>query len=548
MGVAFCAAVVVVTANCSAPPAPPEPKVSPVASAGPDQTVDPGQTVTLDASGSSDPHSEPILYSWTASSDNPVPVVLTDSAQTQFEAPTTAGVYRFFLTVQAGERESAVDTVSVTVVAIGNGPPVAAAGLKTGPDTQSYPLDADSFVLDGSASTDPDGDPLTFLWELVSGPAAVVIEDSSAWQTSFTTADTGSYTFRLTVEDSIYTVTDELTINLFDSVGNRLPEAIAVVTPDSIVSIGTTITLDGSGSFDPEGDSLIYRWSVDPDILALSDSSAQQTTATPIETGTYVFRLVVEDSQGSDSQHAVINITVVEVFTSRNGMVEVPAGEFIMGTSSGQVFEGPPHAVELSTFWLDTFEVTGEQYRRCVDAGECTQADDTPKCNEGKPGRDQHPVNCVDWQEANTYCLWAGKRLPTEAEWEKAARGDDGRLFPWGDTPGPFSIPRRLNWNNEVGSTMPVGSYPSGVSFYGIHDMAGNVNEWTADLYGPDYYDNSPARDPQGPSEGLLRVARGGGWEIGQKAEAVVVTVRDAQNPTTRHHTVGFRCALTEPP
>ena len=548
MSVVICAALVALTANCSAPPAPPEPKEDPSANAGPDQTVDAGQTVTLDASGSSDRHSEPILYIWTASSDNPAPVALTESAQIQF-VPAAAGVYQFFLTIRAGERTSVVDTVSVTVVAIGNGPPVATAGLKTGPDTQSYTLDADRFVLDGSASTDPDGDQLTFLWELVSGPATVVIEDSSASQTSFAASNTGAYTFRLTVKDSIYSVTDELTINLKDAVGNALPQAMAVAAPDSVVSIGTTITLDGSGSFDDDGDSLIYKWSVEPDSVELSDSSAQQFTFTPSETGLYVFRLVVEDTRGADSQHAVINIVVVEVFTSRNGMIEIPAGEFVMGLAdSEKAYERPPHVVDLSTFWIDSFEVTADQYRRCVDAGDCAKPASEPKCNEGKPDRTQHPVNCVNWEQASSYCHWAGKRLPTEAEWEKAARGDDGRLFPWGDTPGPFSIPRRLNWNNEVGSTTPVGSYPSGVSFYGIYDMAGNVNEWTADLYGVDYYQNSPLKDPQGPSEGQLRVARGGGWEIGQQAKAFYVTVRDAQNPTTRHHTIGFRCARTESP
>jgi hypothetical protein len=148
----------VMTIGCSAPPAPPAPKADPVANAGPAQTVQLGETVLLDASGSSDPHSEPLSYSWSAHGDNPAPIVLTQSPQIQF-TPTVPGIYRFALAILAGERLSLVDSVSVTVLSLNNGPPVVEAGPNL-----SYSIDAALF-LDGSATTDPDDDALSFHWE-----------------------------------------------------------------------------------------------------------------------------------------------------------------------------------------------------------------------------------------------------------------------------------------------------------------------------------------------------------------------------------------------
>ena len=177
----------------------------------------------------------------------------------------------------------------------------------------------------------------------------------------------------------------------------------------------------------------------------------------------------------------------------------------------------------LDGFWIDKYEVTVDGYKKCVDGGGCSAPSTTSTyCsgkyakgnNWGKAGRGDHPVNCVDWDQAGAYCKWKGKRLATEAEWEKAARGTDGRKYPWGNEKA--SCDRAVMGDGGKGcgrdSTWPVGSKPGGVSPYGAHDMAGNVFEWTSDWYGKSYYGNAPARNPRGPSSGSYRVGRGGSW------------------------------------
>ena len=185
-------------------------------------------------------------------------------------------------------------------------------------------------------------------------------------------------------------------------------------------------------------------------------------------------------------------------------LVYVPAGEFLMGSTDADLDakadENPQHKVTMDTFWIDRTEVAKDQYQKCVDAGKCA----VPVCSG--TGISDHPVVCVSWQDATNYCAWAGRRLPTEAEWEKAARGTDGRKYPWGNE-APDD--KRLNYNANVGKTSAVGSYPSGASPYGALDMAGNVWEWVADWYDQNYYTSSPAQNPAGPDAGQFRVGAG---------------------------------------
>jgi formylglycine-generating enzyme required for sulfatase activity len=196
-------------------------------------------------------------------------------------------------------------------------------------------------------------------------------------------------------------------------------------------------------------------------------------------------------------------------------MVYVPAGNFIMGSPDNAGFddEHPQHVVYLDSFWIDKTEVTNRMYDLCVRAGGCTEPHDNGSFTHsryyGSSEYDDYPVIYVDWDQANTYCAWAGGRLPTEAEWEKAARGTDGRTYPWGNNVPTCSL---ANFEGCASDTTAVGSYPAGASPYGALDMAGNVWQWVADWYGASYYASSPAKNPTGPSSGTDRVVRGGSW------------------------------------
>jgi formylglycine-generating enzyme required for sulfatase activity len=167
--------------------------------------------------------------------------------------------------------------------------------------------------------------------------------------------------------------------------------------------------------------------------------------------------------------------------------------------------EKPQHKVYLDAFWIDRTEVTSAQYKKCVQDGKCKAPS---HANDSSLNGDNQPVVGVDWNDAKTYCEWAGRQLPTEAQWEKAARGTDGRIYPWGNT-APDS--NRLNFSSQIGKTTEVGKYPAGASYYSAYDMAGNVWEWVADWYDDKYYDSSAAKspNPQGPASGQYRVLQG---------------------------------------
>jgi len=224
-------------------------------------------------------------------------------------------------------------------------------------------------------------------------------------------------------------------------------------------------------------------------------------------------------------------------------MIYVSAGEFIMGSYYSEEDEQPAHRVYLDAFWIDQYEVTNQQYAMCVNDNKCSM----PFWNvRGGHLFDEeytnHPVILVSKSNAYSYCLWAGRRLPTEAEWEKAARGEIGHTYPWGEK-NPFD--QLLNFNRFIGDTTPVGSYEDGISPYGAYDMAGNVYEWVSDRYDEAYYKNSPYKNPSGPDSGNLDVLRGGSW--GNDGGAVRSSNRYA--PLAMQNLplfIGFRCALSE--
>jgi len=245
-------------------------------------------------------------------------------------------------------------------------------------------------------------------------------------------------------------------------------------------------------------------------------------------------------------------------------LLYVPAGKFIMGDKAEDALaecqkfrsdcqladfqdEAPPHEVDLDAFWFDQTEVTNKMYTLCVQARTCTPPSrsdsNTHPSYYGNVEYDNFPVIYVDWKKANTYCEWAGRHLPTEAQWEKAARGNDGRVYPWGDYLPTKDV---ANFQGLFGDTTPVKQFEDGKSFYGAYDMAGNVYEWVADWYDPNYYQNSPSTNPTGSQLGELRVYRGGSWY--NYADIIRSAIRGGDSPFTSQYNLGFRCAMSVTP
>lgn len=225
-------------------------------------------------------------------------------------------------------------------------------------------------------------------------------------------------------------------------------------------------------------------------------------------------------------------------------LLYVPAGEFWMGSDDRDADEQPQHSVYLDSFWIDETEVTNAMYAACVAAGACsppvTNASSTRDAYFGNPDFDTYPVVFVSWTQAGEYCAWAGRRLPSEAEWEKAARGDDGRICPWGNQ-APDDL--LLNYNMLYSDTTSVGSFTQGASPYAALDMAGNVWEWVSDWYDSRYYQDAPADNPSGPESGSRHVLRGGSWYY--DLNYIRAAFRFSANASTTLNDVGFRCALT---
>ena len=253
--------------------------------------------------------------------------------------------------------------------------------------------------------------------------------------------------------------------------------------------------------------------------------------------------------------------TIVEsvVFTTPSGhehpMTVVPAGPFIMGSDSASSNQRPMRTVSLDSFLIDIYEVTNDQFSAFLNAEGTETTTGIPYLNlDGRAlqiveesgtyaprrARDADtPVVHVTWVGAQAYCEWLGSRLPTEAEWEKAARGTDGRLYPWGNDPPD---PGLLNYDMNLREPIAVGSYPRGVSPYGVYDMAGNVFEWSADYYDAEYYGSAPSENPQGPESGTHHTTRGGAYQAIVEAW-VQSTYRQQTSETQGLVDLGFRCA-----
>jgi formylglycine-generating enzyme required for sulfatase activity len=245
--------------------------------------------------------------------------------------------------------------------------------------------------------------------------------------------------------------------------------------------------------------------------------------------------------------------------------IEIPAATFMMGSDPevdewAQDDEQPQHVVALDGYAITKYEITNEQYARCVESTVCEGEIDDKLAD---PEYADHPVVNVDWYEARTFCRWVGGRLPTEAEWEYAARGQEGYIYPWGNefdcARGNFDDETHFTEEAVLGQVgcdgypeiAPVGSFPEGASWCGAHDMAGNVWEWTADWYDADYYAHSPVENPIGPETGEYRVRRGGSWWDTNADDVQPALLRCAFRrgfrPDDDGIDIGFRCARGSP-
>lgn len=217
----------------------------------------------------------------------------------------------------------------------------------------------------------------------------------------------------------------------------------------------------------------------------------------------------------------------------------IPASEFLMGSKEGEMDEGPQRVVALPAFHMDRYEVTNAAYVICVDLGVCRA---TRYASDPVLGHPRHPVVGASWYDADRFCSWVGRRLPTEAEWERAIRGTDGRRYPWGEETGDLASRANLRGEGDgFALTAPVDSLPDGQSVEGIFHGAGNAAEWVEDQYDPLVYRRMVQKLPPDPQEGDTRVVRGGSYR--DVVFSVRTAVREHRAPGSRWDNVGFRCA-----
>ena len=370
-------------------------------------------------------------------------------------------------------------------------------------------------------------------------------------------------------------------------VGDEMPEikGVAITPPAGDPGTEFAFAADVEDIHDA-ADSLQVRWDFDGDGLFEVDWTYEKHGShTYGEIGVFSARLEVKDRSrqitSTTLEVVVEGLSEVVVTTpagTQHEMVLVPEGPFVMGAKSeesGETDEQPVHVVYLDPFYIDRYEVTNAQFQVFVEATShitTRETDGFSIVNPGSgewpdidgarwnvplgPGSDlrgllDDPVVHISWMDAQTYCDWAGLRLPTEAEWEKAARGTDRRTYPWGE-----GIDRsKANYGSEdewlAGDdsdgyllTSPVGHYSEAESAYGAYDMAGNVWEWVEDWYDANYYSNSPRDNPRGPASGDERVIRGGSWD--DLPDWLRVSFRHKENPVNANTVIGFRCAANQ--
>jgi len=268
----------------------------------------------------------------------------------------------------------------------------------------------------------------------------------------------------------------------------------------------------------------------EPSIQTKEPTATVEVTDTPESTITPVIIPITGPSMEVGSSF---------VYVDGSTLLAVPGGEFIMG---GDGSDNPEHPVVVDDFWIYSTEVTSQQYAFCVKLGGCTPPDLRIHPRYSYQEYANHPVVGITYDQAAAYCSFMNGRLPTEAEWEKAARGSDGNRYPWGDSDPTCDM---ANFASCVKKPSFVLRYPQGASPYGALDMAGNVFEWVADWYSADYYQNSPAENPPGPDTGVKRSVRSSSYE--STGKDLQSTNRYFEDPVIRRSDLGFRCVVENP-
>jgi serine/threonine protein kinase len=277
--------------------------------------------------------------------------------------------------------------------------------------------------------------------------------------------------------------------------------------------------------------------------LFAGNHKLDKSTATAIQTQSTLIKKEYTATPIPPTLSTILGIGSTQVSTSDNMvLVYVPAGEFLMGSPEGEGWseEQPQHTVTLDAYWIDQTEVTNAMYKICIAAGSCTEPYTTTYYRKSQ--YDDYPVVYVEWAQAGAYCQWAGRQLPTEAQWEKAARGTDGWIYPWGNAAASCD---HANYAECKGNMIAVGNYETGKSPYGAYDMAGNVWEWVTDWYDDTYYHSqSEWNNPSGSTSGTSRVVRGGSWI--SYPNLIRSANRGSNGPAEAFNDIGFRCVFVQ--
>ncbi|MBU6352334.1 MAG: SUMF1/EgtB/PvdO family nonheme iron enzyme, partial [Chloroflexi bacterium] len=383
-----------------------------------------------------------------------------------------------------------------------------------------------------------DGSNVSYVWDFGDGSTG------SGASPGRTYTAVGVYTAVVTATNSVGQAVASTQVTVDQSISGlqaiRSGQGTAVALGSVVLFTATTTA----------GSNVDYTWNFGDG----TTGSGANVTHSYAVTGTYTAVVTAANSVGSSTASpqavsALYGWTPVEE-------ILIPAGSFQMGCDSsnpGETCLGdmqPLHTVTLDAYFIDKYEVTNARYKACVDAGGCTAPQSVDSVTRfpyyGTSTYADYPVTYVNWYRARAFCAWEGKRLPTEAEWEKAARGSsDTRKYPWGSS-APDCTKLNYNYSGCVGDTSLVGSYPSGASPYGVMDMAGNVWEWVNDWYDGSYYSVSPDSNPQGPTTGEYRVLRGGSWSSDSNGVRSANRNANLADFWSGNFGVGFRCVRSQ--